>query len=100
MSYQLPIRKLSDLFRLSSILFGLKIVHKCFIQVYFGRWLIDGYPRVVLFDIGSAAWKLDQWKRELWESMGIGIPWHDRESNDTVILGFMVAQFIQKVQGS
>lgn len=32
---------------------------------YFGRWLIDGYPNVVLFDIGSAAWKLDQWKHEV-----------------------------------
>ncbi|VDK42968.1 unnamed protein product [Anisakis simplex] len=65
-------------------------------KVVFGRWLIDGYPHVVLFDIGSAAWKLDQWKYELWESCKIGIPWHDKESNDAVILGFLVAIFIQK----
>ncbi|MFH4980012.1 hypothetical protein AB6A40_006721 [Gnathostoma spinigerum] len=65
-------------------------------KVVFGRWLIDGYPFVVLFDIGSAAWKLDQWKHELWESTKIGIPWHDNESNDAVILGFCVAIFIQK----
>ena len=38
------------------------------LQVVYGRWLIDGYPNVVLFDIGSGAWKLDQWKNELWES--------------------------------
>lgn len=31
----------------------------------YGRWLIDGYPKVVLFDIGSAAWKLDAWKHEV-----------------------------------
>ncbi|VDK66613.1 unnamed protein product [Onchocerca ochengi] len=61
-----------------------------------GRWLIDGYPRVVLFDIVSAAWKLDQWKQEIWDSCKIGIPYHDSESNDAVILGFMVAIFIQK----
>ncbi|VDM40142.1 unnamed protein product [Toxocara canis] len=66
------------------------------LEVVFGRWLIDGYPNVVLFDIGSAAWKLDQWKYELWESCKIGIPWHDKESNDAVILGFVVAIFIQK----
>lgn len=35
-------------------------------HVIYGRWLIDGYPKVVLFDIGSAAWKLDQWKHEVY----------------------------------
>ncbi|XP_013403502.1 glycogen [starch] synthase-like [Lingula anatina] len=64
------------------------------IKVIFGRWLIEGYPKVVLFDIGSAAWKLDEWKREIWESCHIGIPWHDREANDAVILGALVAWFL------
>lgn len=36
-------------------------------RVVYGRWLIDGYPNVVLFDIGSAAWKLDAWKHEVIE---------------------------------
>ena len=62
--------------------------------MYFGRWLIDGYPKVVLFDIGSAAWKLDDFKHELWEATNIGIPWHDRESNDATIFGALVAWFI------
>lgn len=35
------------------------------IEATYGRWLIDGYPKVVLFDIISAAWKLDQWKQEV-----------------------------------
>lgn len=65
-------------------------------KVVYGRWLIDGYPKVVLFDIGSAAWKLDQWKQEMWSVTKVGIPWHDRESNDCIILGFMVAIFLQK----
>lgn len=66
------------------------------IKVFFGRWLIDGYPKVVLFDIGSAAWKLDEFKHELWENAGIGIPWHDRESNDAVIFGALVAWFLSE----
>uniref|UniRef100_A0A646QF50 Glycogen [starch] synthase n=1 Tax=Hemiscolopendra marginata TaxID=943146 RepID=A0A646QF50_9MYRI len=66
------------------------------IKVYYGRWLIDGYPQVILFDIGSAAWKLDEWKRELWNVSNIGIPWHDRESNDAVVFGFLVTWFIQE----
>lgn len=64
------------------------------IKVTFGRWLIEGYPKVVLFDIGSAAWKLDEWKRELWECTHIGVPYHDRESNDAIIFGFLTVWFI------
>ena len=63
----------------------------------FGRWLIDGYPRVLLFDIGSAAWKLDQWKRELWNISHVGVPWHDRESNDAIIFGNLTAWFLAEV---
>lgn len=50
-----------------------------------------------MFDIGSAAWKLDEFKHELWEKASIGIPWHDRESNDAVIFGALVAWFIGEV---
>ena len=49
---------------------------------------------MILFDISSAAWKLDDFKHELWESSNIGIPWHDRESNDATIFGALVAWFI------
>ncbi|CAL1278683.1 unnamed protein product [Larinioides sclopetarius] len=66
------------------------------IKVIYGRWLIDGYPRVVLFDIGSAAWKLDEWKRDLWNIANIGVPWHDRESNDSIIFGYLVAWFLEE----
>lgn len=64
------------------------------IKVHFGRWLIDGYPKVVLFDIGSAAWKLDEFKHEFWEKSHIGIPLHDTESNDALILGNLTAWFV------
>jgi len=52
---------------------------------------------VILFDIGSAAWKLEEWKRDVWDSLHIGIPWHDRESNDAVIFGFLTVWFISEV---
>lgn len=64
------------------------------IKVIFGNWLIEGYPQVILFDIKSAAHKLDQWKKEFWESCHIGIPNHDYESNDALIFGFLVCWFI------
>lgn len=52
---------------------------------------------MILFDIGSAAWKLEEWKRDIWDSLHIGIPWHDRESNDAVIFGFLTVWFISEV---
>uniref|UniRef100_A0AC35EUW7 Glycogen [starch] synthase n=1 Tax=Panagrolaimus sp. PS1159 TaxID=55785 RepID=A0AC35EUW7_9BILA len=64
-------------------------------KVVYGRWLIDGYPKVVLFDIGSAAWKLDAWKHELFEKSNIGVPYYDKESNDCIIFGFLVAIFLK-----
>lgn len=68
------------------------------IQVYFGRWLIEGGPYVILIDIGATAWSLDRWKTELWESCSIGIPWYDREANDAVLFGFLTAWFLGEVR--
>lgn len=64
------------------------------VNVIYGNWLIEGYPQVVLFDIKSAAYKLGQWKKELWECSHIGLPDNDMESNNAVIFGFLTTWFI------
>uniref|UniRef100_H3AMW4 Glycogen [starch] synthase n=1 Tax=Latimeria chalumnae TaxID=7897 RepID=H3AMW4_LATCH len=66
-------------------------------QVYFGRWLIEGNPYVLLFDIHSAAWKLDKWKGEFWNACGVGLPSGDRETNDALIFGSLTAWFIEQL---
>ncbi|NXL38760.1 GYS2 protein, partial [Glaucidium brasilianum] len=66
-------------------------------QVFFGRWLIEGSPYVLLFDIGSAAWNLDRWKSEFWDVSNIGIPFHDQEANDAVIFGSLTAWFLKEL---
>uniref|UniRef100_A0A7N8X964 Glycogen [starch] synthase n=1 Tax=Mastacembelus armatus TaxID=205130 RepID=A0A7N8X964_9TELE len=60
-------------------------------KVYFGRWLIEGSPYVVLIDVAFTAWSLDRWKSELWDLCDIGVPWFDREANDAVLFGFLTA---------
>ncbi|CAL4080330.1 unnamed protein product [Meganyctiphanes norvegica] len=62
--------------------------------VYSGRWLVEGNPQIILFDIGSAAGSLHDYKCELYNNTKIGIPHPDVECNDAVIFGFMVAEFI------
>ena len=59
-----------------------------------GRWLVEGNPQVILFDVGSAAYKMNDFKQELYDSAGIGAPQGDQEVNDVTIFGFMVAQFL------
>ena len=56
--------------------------------------MVEGNPQVILFDTSSAAAKLDGFKHELYEKAGIGIPHSDTETNNTVLFGTMVAQFI------
>uniref|UniRef100_A0A7R8VHF3 Glycogen [starch] synthase n=1 Tax=Timema douglasi TaxID=61478 RepID=A0A7R8VHF3_TIMDO len=63
-------------------------------RIHTGTWLVDGNPQVILFDIGSAAWKLDEYKQELWSTCSLGIPHLDIEANDAVILGYQMAHFI------
>ncbi|XP_015795741.1 glycogen [starch] synthase [Tetranychus urticae] len=65
------------------------------IKLYYGRWLIDGYPQVILVDIGSAMWKLAEWKHDFWNVCSIGIPNSDIESNDAIIFGYCVAWFME-----
>jgi len=63
-------------------------------RVVCGRWLVEGNPQVILFDVGSAAYRMNEFKQALYEEAGIGVPYEDIEVNDTVIFGFMVAQFL------
>ncbi|XP_016121809.1 glycogen [starch] synthase, liver-like, partial [Sinocyclocheilus grahami] len=65
--------------------------------VHFGRWLIEGSPYVILFDIGAAAWNLDRWKGDLWNACSIGLPYHDREANNSLIFGSLVAWFFKEL---
>ncbi|XP_042637161.1 glycogen [starch] synthase, muscle [Orycteropus afer afer] len=66
-------------------------------KVYFGRWLIEGSPLVVLLDVGASAWALERWKGELWDTCNIGVPWYDREANDAVLFGFLTTWFLGEV---
>jgi len=64
------------------------------VKYLYGRWLIEGGPRVVLFDTGSMMHKLDEWKADLWNLAGIPTPPNDSETNETVIFGYLVAWFL------
>lgn len=60
----------------------------------YGRWLIEGAPRVLLFDLDSARGFLDEWKKDLWQLAAIPTPPSDTETNDAILLGYLVAWFL------
>lgn len=64
------------------------------IRYIYGRWLIEGAPRVLLFDVHSAQHHLDEWKTDLWTIAGIPAPSADFETNDAILLGYLVAWFL------
>jgi glycogen synthase len=67
------------------------------VKVLYGRWLIEGAPRVLLFDTGSQYSRLDEWKGDLWNLAGIPTPPNDHETNETIIFGYLVAWFLGEV---
>lgn len=64
------------------------------ITITYGRWLIEGYPQVLLFDIPSGHWAEAEAKSELWEKARIAVPPEDRETANSVVFGFLVAWFL------
>lgn len=56
-------------------------------RVATGRWLVEGNPQILLFDIGSGSFKMNEFKNDLFEKAGIGIPHEDIEANDVAIFG-------------
>jgi len=64
------------------------------VKVLYGRWLVEGAPRVLLFDTGSQYSRLDEWKGDLWNLAGIPTPPNDHETNETIVFGYLVAWFL------
>lgn len=63
-----------------------------------GRWLIEGQPLLVLFDIASNQSRLKDARAQLFEKCGIGIPDTDTESRDAVLFGHLAAWFLVEVR--
>jgi glycogen(starch) synthase len=67
------------------------------IGIVYGRWLIEGAPRVILIDTKTAYRFLDEWKADLWNTAGIPSPPGDEETNEAVVFGYLVAWFLGEV---
>jgi Glycogen synthase len=64
----------------------------------YGRWLIEGAPRVLLINTATGYRWLDEWKGDLWTQAGIPSPATDHETNEAIVLGYLVAWFLGEVR--
>lgn len=67
------------------------------IGMLYGRWLIEGAPRVLLIDTKTAYKYLDEWKGDLWNVASIPSPPGDDETNEAIVFGYLVAWFLGEV---
>lgn len=67
------------------------------IGLVYGRWLIEGAPRILLIDTKTGYRWLDEWKADLWNTAGIPSPPGDDETNEAVVFGYLVAWFLGEV---
>ncbi len=70
------------------------------IGIIYGRWLIEGAPRIILIDTKTGYQWLDEWKADLWNTAGIPSPPGDDETNEAVVFGYLVAWFLGEVSPS
>ncbi|KAJ3372511.1 glycogen synthase isoform 1 [Allomyces arbusculus] len=70
---------------------SLDAIHSHGVRTVFGKWLIEGAPSVILFDLGSLAPRLDEWRGDLYHTHGVPAPPNDTETNDAILLGYATA---------
>lgn len=67
------------------------------IGILYGRWLIEGAPRVLLIDTKTAYKFMNEWKTDLWNIASIPSPPGDDETNEAIVFGYLVAWFLGEV---
>ena len=50
-----------------------------------------------LFDVSSSYWRLEGWRKDLWELSHIGIPDDDKECRDSIVFGNLLYWFLKEV---
>jgi len=63
------------------------------IHIHFGKWLVEGYPKVFLIDVQSSMHKLGEWR---WDLMsGFEQP-GDSEANESIVFGYQTALLLKE----
>ncbi len=64
-------------------------------HLHYGRWLITGNPRVLLFDFYKSFERLNEFRHSFWSECGINYPDNDQETNDAVCFAYLLTEFFE-----
>ena len=67
------------------------------IKVIYGKWLIEGCPNVLLIDLGSAFYKLNEWKADFYNLTGISSG-NDLVINDCIVFGYVTNWMLELIK--
>lgn len=67
------------------------------VETFYGKWLVDGSPRVLLVDVESAAPFFDDWRREFERGAEVELPPCDTMAGDAVAFGYLTTWFLREV---
>jgi glycogen(starch) synthase len=65
------------------------------VTVHFGRWLVPGYPRCFLIDVGSSWNRLGEWRWDLQPGFCVE---EDNITNNAIVWGYQVALLFMELQ--
>ena len=65
------------------------------IKVHFGRWLVKGYPRCFLIEVGSSWNRLGEWRWDLQPGFCVE---NDDVANTAIVWGYQVALLFMELQ--
>ena len=78
----------------------MRVLEENGVKTFFGKWLIEGSPRVLLLDMKAANKFADEWKRKFESKTGIKLPQDDEMSNDALVFGYLTTWFLREVRGN
>lgn len=73
------------------------------IVAHFGKWLVQGYPRAILFELKpstNSSWTLNDCRHQLFIQYGLGVPDTDVESHASIMFGYQVFAFFRELLSS
>ena len=63
----------------------------------YGRWLVEGSPRVLLVDVKAGFQFFDEWREDFSAQTGVMLPKEDDMSCDALVFGYLVTWFLAEV---
>ncbi|KAJ3343001.1 hypothetical protein HDU93_000171 [Gonapodya sp. JEL0774] len=66
------------------------------VRITYGRWLVEGGPAVILFDVASAHNRTAEWKTDLESHLSVSFPADDYDTNEAIAFGYLVSWFFEE----